>query len=165
MTPYNVCGRCVISFSGYQSVFDRWIMNEWLAHWTQQWVANVYMRFNTLRPRQDGGHFPDDVFKCIFMNENAWISIKISLRFVPKGPINNIAALIQIMTWRPPGDKLLSEPMIVKLPTHICVTRPQWVKSRRFVTGIYLMKQFANNWCLTCCQCTKVCSHVSRIQR
>ena len=33
------------------------------------------------------------------------------------------------MAWRRPGDKPLSEPMVVRLPTHICVTRPQWVKS------------------------------------
>ena len=46
------------------------------------------------------------------MNENVWISIKISLKFVPKGPINNIPALVQIMTWRRSGDKPLSEPMI-----------------------------------------------------
>ena len=46
--------------------------------------------------------------------------------FVPKGPINNIPALFQIMAWRRPGDKPLSGPMIVRLPTHICVTRPQW---------------------------------------
>ena len=31
------------------------------------------------------------------------------------------------MGWRQPGDKSLSEPMMVRLPTHICVTRPQWV--------------------------------------
>ena len=91
--------------------------------------------FNTLRSRQDGGHFPDDVFKCIFLNENAWISIKISLRFVPKGPINNIPALIQIMAWRRSGDKPLSEPMMVKLPTRICVTRPQWVKQHSRSAG------------------------------
>ena len=83
---------------------------------------------NTLRLRQDGCHFPDDIFKCIFSNENVWIPIKISLKFVPKGPINNIPALVQIMAWRRPGDKPLSEPMMLRLPTHICVTRPQWVK-------------------------------------
>ena len=71
-----------------------------------QWV-------NTLRPRQYGRHFADDIFKCIFLNENIWISIKISLKFVPKGPINNIPALVQIMAWRRPGDKPLSEPMMV----------------------------------------------------
>ena len=47
--------------------------------------------------------------------------------FNPKGSINNILALVQIMTWRRPGDKPLSEPIMVRLPTHICVTRPQWV--------------------------------------
>ena len=84
--------------------------------------------FSTLRPRQNGRHFADDIFKCFFLNENVWIPIKTSLKFVPKGPINNIPALVQIMAWRRPGDKPLSEPMMFRLPTHICVTRPQWVK-------------------------------------
>ena len=39
-------------------------------------------------------------FKSIFPNENVWILIKISLKFVPKGPLNNILALVQIMAWR-----------------------------------------------------------------
>ena len=83
---------------------------------------------NTLRPRQNGRHFPDDNFKWIFLNENDWIPIKITLKFVPKGPVDNIPALVQIMAWRRPGDKPLSEPMMVSLTTHVCVARPQWVK-------------------------------------
>ena len=83
---------------------------------------------NTLRPRQNGRHFLDASFKWIFLNENVWISVEVSLTFVPRGPINNIPALVQIMAWRRPGDKPLSEPMMVSLLTHICVTRPQWVK-------------------------------------
>ena len=85
---------------------------------------------NSLRPRQNGRHFPDDIFKWIFVNANVWILIKISLKFVSKGLINHIPALVQIMAWRRPGDKPLSEPMMVSLLTHICVTRPQWVKHR-----------------------------------
>ena len=50
------------------------------------------------------------------------------MKFVPKGPINNILALVQKMAWRRPGDKPLSEPMMISLLTHICVIRPQWVK-------------------------------------
>ena len=65
--------------------------------------------FNSLRPRQNGRHFADDIFIYIFLNENIWISIKISLKFVPKGPINNIPALVQIRAWHRPGDKPLSE--------------------------------------------------------
>ena len=38
--------------------------------------------------------FPDDNFKGIFLNENVWIVIEISLKFVPKCPINNIPALV-----------------------------------------------------------------------
>ena len=38
---------------------------------------------NTLRPRQNGRHFADDILKCIFLNENVWIPIEISLKFVP----------------------------------------------------------------------------------
>ena len=86
------------------------------------------LRVNTLRPRQNGSHFADDTFKHIFLNENVRISSQISLEFVTKGPINNIPALVQIMAWRRPGNKPLSEPMMVCLLTHICVTRPQWVK-------------------------------------
>ena len=85
------------------------------------------LAINTSRPRQNG-LFADDTFKHIFLNENIRISIKISLKFVPKVPINNIPALVQIMAWCRPGDKPLSGPMMVRLPTHICVTRPQWVK-------------------------------------
>ena len=87
------------------------------------------MSLNTLRPRQNGRRFADDTFKRIFLNENVRISIKISLKFVPKGPINNMPSLVQIMACRWPGDKPLSEAMMVSLLTHICVTRPQWVKA------------------------------------
>ena len=61
--------------------------------------------FNTLRPRQNCRHFSDDIFTYIFLNENVWILIKISLKFVRKGPVNNIPALVQIMAWCRPGDK------------------------------------------------------------
>ena len=80
--------------------------------------------FNTLRPRQNGLHSADDIFKRIFVNQNIWILIKMSLKFVPTAAINNIRALVQIMAWRRPDDKPLSEPMMGNLPTHICVTRP-----------------------------------------
>ena len=75
-----------------------------------QWVTEF---LNTLRPRQNDYHFPDDIFKCIFFNENLCVSIKISLKFVPKVPINNFPALVQMMAWRRSGDKPLSEPMMI----------------------------------------------------
>ena len=48
--------------------------------------------------------FADDTFKWIFVNENGRISIKLSLKFVPKSPINNTPALVQTMAWRRPGE-------------------------------------------------------------
>ena len=71
-------------------------------------------------------------FKCIYLNENLWISLKVSLNFAPKIRINIIPAWVQIMAWRRPGDKPLSEPVMVSLLTHyyLCVTRPQWVKTQ-----------------------------------
>ena len=90
-------------------------------------TAQEEITLNTLRPRQNGRRFADDTFKRILLNVR--ISIKISLKFVPNGPINNNPALVQIMAWCRSGDKQLSEPMMVGLLTHISVTRPQWVNN------------------------------------
>ena len=92
-------------------------------------VAATLLYVNTWRPRQDGRHFPEDIFICIFLNENVSILIKISLNFISNGPINNIPALVQIMAWCQAGDKSLSEPIMVNLLMHICDTRPQWIST------------------------------------
>ena len=83
---------------------------------------------NTLRARWNCRHFTDNIFKCILLNENIWILLKILLKFVPKVLMNTIPALVLIMAWCWPGDKLLSEPMMVSLLQHIHVNWPQWVK-------------------------------------
>ena len=93
------------------NVISHWLgaYTKWSLHWTMLWWC-----FNTLRPRQNRCHFVHNILKCIFLNENIWISIKISLNFVSEGPISNIPTLVQIMAWRWPGDKLLSEPMLCR---------------------------------------------------
>ena len=67
-----------------------------LMHWPKFFRKG---HIDTLRPRQNGRYFPDDIFKCTFWNENVWISIKISLKFVSKCPIGNVPTLVQIMAW------------------------------------------------------------------
>ena len=133
---HNETKRCGMDIKIFGSAsVTSWARFRWLSKRRGYVSTSHFMRqcdlmlqlFNTLRPRQNGRHFPDDIFKRIFLNENAWILLKISLKFVPKGPINNIPALVQIMAWRRLGDKPLSEAMMVNLSTHICVTRPQWV--------------------------------------
>ena len=89
--------------------------------------VSVYVLFSSPVAVTNSRHFADDIFNPIFVNENIWIPIKISLKFVPKGSSNNIPALVQIMAWRRPGDKPLFEPVVVSLLTHIWVTQPQWV--------------------------------------
>ena len=81
-----------------------------------------------LKPRQNGHHSTDDTFNCIFLNENVWIEIKISLKFFPKGP-NNILALVKIMAWCRLGNKPISEQMMVGLLMHVSITQPQWVNN------------------------------------
>ena len=71
--------------------------------------THVYVSISTMRPRRNIRHFADDIFKCFFPNEIVWISIEISLTFIPKGQINNIPVLVQIMVWYRPGDKPSSE--------------------------------------------------------
>ena len=72
-------------------------------------VCQVEPVLNSLRPRQSERHFADDIFMCIFFNENCCILIKFSLKYVRKGPIDNNPALVQIMAWR--------RSMMVSLPT------------------------------------------------
>ena len=56
----------------------------------------------------------DENLKCIFLNETDKIPIWISLKFVPRSPIDNKPALVQVMAWCRTGDKPLSEPMMAQ---------------------------------------------------
>ena len=91
--------------------------------------------FNTLRPGQNGSHFTDETLKCILLNGNVRIQFKSLLMFVPNGPINNIPALVQLMAWRRPGAKSLSEPMVVRLSTHIYLNQ-WWLDYRHIYTSL-----------------------------
>ena len=126
----NICSTIIIFIfkPGMSHIYIR------RTRWTRGLFIDMTIKghslchINTLRPRQNARKFPVDIFKCIFLNENVYILIKVSLRFVPKGPMNDIPALVQIMAWHWTGDKPLSEPMMLNLLTHICITRPHWDK-------------------------------------
>ena len=55
-----------------------------------------------------------DIFKWIFLNENGIILIQISLKFVPRSPLDNKPALVHVMVWLWTGNKPLPEPMITQ---------------------------------------------------
>ena len=92
-------------------------------------VSEIHSFLNTLRSRQDGRHFPDDIFKCIFVNGNWCILITISLKYVRKGPIYNNSALVQIMALVPNRRQAIIWTNDDLLWWRICTSRPQWVKS------------------------------------
>ena len=102
--------------------------NQWIKTAKEVWITmlhittyseNIYQinifinAFNTLRPRQMAAISETTFFNCIFLNEDIWISINISLRFVSKVRINNVLTLVQIMAWCRPGVKPLSESAMV----------------------------------------------------
>ena len=59
------------------------------------------------------------ISQTTFPNALSWmkkfvLSIRISLKFVPKGPMDDKSALVQVMAWHRPGDKPLSETMLTQ---------------------------------------------------
>ena len=131
MRPANEGRRYIVTLS-----VIGWVLSQ-NDPWVWDSLFQKVIAFNTLRARQNGRHFTDSFFKCICFNEKVWISITIPSKLVPKGQIDKIPALVEIMAWRRPGDKTLSEPLLVRLPTHICVTRPQWVNTVKPVQNIF----------------------------
>ena len=83
------------------------------------YIGTQFWTLNTLRLRQNGRHFADDIFKRIFVNRNIWTLVKNLVKFVPRDLINNNPALFHIMVWRWPGNKPLSDSMMVSLLMHI----------------------------------------------
>ena len=135
-----LCGRHHIYIPSHHTTSNiyTYIYTYWM--WCGGWVGVCFTAFlyqsvvllsiNTLRPRKVAISF-----QRTFSNAFSWKKIyKFGLKFHwsfflrVQLTMFHHWYLVQIMAWRRPGDKPLSEPMMVRLPTHICVTRPQWVK-------------------------------------
>ena len=100
--------------------------------------------------------FPEDIFQWIFLNENVWISINISLKFVPRGPINNIPTLVQVMARRRPGlhiqigwppegspiDTSRPEPRVWSWGVRLRTPHPAWVG----LEGAHLWCEQVDQW-------------------
>ena len=84
------------------------------AAYTLQDKLSNHHTIKSSTPGQNGHHFTDNIFRSIFWNEKFCLLINMSLKFVPKGPIDNKPALVQVMAWRRTGDKPLSEPMLTR---------------------------------------------------
>ena len=88
----------------------------------------ISLMVNTLRPRQNGRHFPYDIFKCIFFYENPWISIKISLKFFPRVQLTISQHWFRKWFGAYQSKSHCLNQCLVSLLAHLCVIRPQWVK-------------------------------------
>ena len=76
--PHN--GRDSVSnHQPYECLLNRLFRRRWKKTSKLRVTLDEYIE----RPRQNGHHFPNDILKCIFLNESMWISIKISLKFGP----------------------------------------------------------------------------------
>ena len=124
--------------------------------------TNTFLCFS-LRPRQNGWHFPGDIFKCILFNENVWVLNKISLKFANKGLLDNNTALVQIMAWHRTGNKPLSEPMMASFDDAYMhhLASMSWINSaqQKFILVVWgnIKFQRCNRICVRsspCCCCT-----------
>ena len=104
-------------------ILVRWWSGQYCGGWLVCYIIPCPM-LNTLRLTQNGRNFAADIFKYFYLMKiyEFWLKFHWS-----PFPISNIPALVQIMAWHQPGDKSLSEPMLVRLLAHICVTQPQRV--------------------------------------
>ena len=83
-------------------------LRRYRAHYDVTVMLGYAITINTLRLRQNGYHFADDFFKCIFLNVNFWISNNMSLKCVPQSQIDNISSFVQpirrqAITWTNDG--------------------------------------------------------------
>ena len=135
IVPY---GRNSMRIVKLYSVRLGWLYYRSKHRWRSSGVITTF-GFNKVRPRQNCCRFADELLKWIILNENIKNSLKVALKFVPKVPINNIPALVKIMAWCRPGDKLLSEPIRVNLQTQLCINRPQWVYQAVAICNTYFL--------------------------
>ena len=120
---------------GTQDVIGCGILWDWfliyctvlyISFWQFHEIVTVHLQIH-IGAQTNSRHLSVDIFKCIFFNKNVWLSIKISVTFVAKGPINNIPALDKIMASSLPDDEIV---------WNICVTRPQWITNCYHGTAI-----------------------------
>ena len=102
--------------------------------------------FNTLKPRQYGHHFADDIFKCIFLKENAWISY--SNAFLCMKIIYLISDFVAVCSRR------TNWPVLGKVMTAWTnddkvhnATKPQWVKGITQMHNLWEAEDIWHIWC------------------
>ena len=100
-------------------------------------ISNIrYVEAKT--PRYNGRHFANGIFKWFFLNEKVWISSMILLKCVPRCPIYNKPAVVQIMACHQAASCYLNQ-WWPRLLTVICVTWHQRVQLKRYMFGFNIL--------------------------
>ena len=81
--------------------------------WCIAWIKSFAIVSQAIETETNCRHFAANILKCIFLNENVWNVLTISLKLVPKVQLNNIPSLVQIKAWCRSGDKPLSYSMMI----------------------------------------------------
>ena len=143
--PHVIVVRKMLQYWMNNRSISIWVMG-WcrpvICHYLNQWLPSSLTKtggiriewvesqksVNTLRPSQNGHHFANNIFKCISLNKNFWILNEIH---------SNMFLGVYLTIWLPQfrrwlvavqATRLYLNQWWRRLPTHLCVTRPQWVK-------------------------------------
>ena len=121
-----------IGFYHTLCLYNEMCSNNWSVWYSYYCIFKVLITTELSDLTHWGRDKMDANSQTIFSNAFSWMKmfqlrLKVHWSLFPKGPINTIPSLVKIMASHRSGEKPLSEPMLVSLPTHICVTRPQWV--------------------------------------
>ena len=112
----------------------------------QQSPSQMQSILTHLPPGQNSRHFRRRHFKCIFLYKNDRIPIWISMKFVPRCPIDNITAFVQLMAWRRPGDKPITEPMLTHFIDAYMGHSGRWVKNHAHSFAMFCVGFFHWHW-------------------
>ena len=112
---------------------DRWVVPPHKVMWKRLPYYDFSMLFPLAVLTHWGRGKMATITQATLSNAFSWMKmlryrLKFHWSFNPKSP-TNIPELVQIMAWRRPGDMPFSESMMVRLPTHICASPPQWVNA------------------------------------
>ena len=124
--------------------------------WSSLWLQTFYYTWH-IEAETKWPSISQWQFQMHFLEWNYINLIKTSLKLVARGPINNIPAMVQVMDWRRSGDKPLSEPMMISLLRHICVTQPQWVNDAGHQQAQPWLENYTCfSWSFICCRAVAI---------
>ena len=115
-------------------------------YWSREWSGFSNGQINSFHLDKMAAILADDKFSCNFVNENDRIPIQISLKFVPRNPIDSKPALVQVMAWCWSGDKPLPEPMLIQFTDGALEGGVKTIQKYNNITSYFLVLFVSTHW-------------------